>query len=128
MRIFEYKEFTHNMLLEFAQITNKDDLFYQKYGKVKVYGGGEDGKQKEHNPPHFHIDFNNGESTRVKIPSGVEEDLISYDMILNNKIKKDLKKWFLQPFKMDKGKNNLEAIKEYWNTLNDGDTNVDLIK
>ena len=127
MKIFEYKEFIHNMLLEFAQITNKDDFFYQKYGKVKVYGGGEDAKQKEHNPPHFHIDFNNEESTRVKIPNSIEEKLISYDMDLNKNIKKDLKIWFLQPFKMDRNKNNLKAIKEYWNTLNDGDPNVDLI-
>jgi len=40
---------------------------------------------------------------------------------------KDLKKWFELPFKNDKNKNNLEALKEYWNTLNDGDENVDKI-
>jgi len=36
-----------NAELEFIQITDKSDFFYQKYGKIKVYGGGEDGKKRE---------------------------------------------------------------------------------
>ena len=58
MKIFEYSEFNHKMLLEFAQVTDQNDFFCQNYGKIKVYGGGEDGNTREHNPPHFHIEMN----------------------------------------------------------------------
>ena len=36
--INEFKIFKHDLLLEFAQITDKNDFFYQKHGKIKVYG------------------------------------------------------------------------------------------
>lgn len=126
MKIFEFKEFKHNLLLEFAQITNKNDFFYQNYGKIKVYGGGEDGNTREHNPPHFHIEMNNIE-IQVIIPLNIEDELKTINGELNSKLIKDLRKWFKLPFKNDKNKNNYEALKEYWNTLNDGDENVDKI-
>lgn len=124
MKIFEFKDFKHNLLLEFAQITNKNDFFYQNYGKIKVYGGGEDGNTREHNPPHFHIEMNNIE-IQVIIPLNIEDELKTINGQLNSKLIKDLRKWFKMPFKNDKNKNNYEALKEYWNTLNDGDENVD---
>lgn len=125
--IKEFNTFKHTLILEFAQITTKTDFFYQNYGKIKVYGGGEDGNTKEHNPPHFHIEMNIGYEMRVVIPKNINDELISLDREINNKVIKDLKKWFELPFKNDKNKNNLEALKEYWNTLNDDDENVDKI-
>ena len=127
-KLFEFNTFKHNLLLEFAQITDKNDFFYQNFGKVKVCGGGEDGKTREHNPPHFHIEMNNSDDIRIVIPYNIEDDLKSLDINLNSKLIKNLKKWLSMPFKMDKNKNNYQALKEYWNTLNDGDDNVDQIK
>lgn len=126
-KIFEFNTFKHNSLLEFAQITDKNDFFYQNFGKIKVYGGGEDGNTREHKPPHFHVELNNGDEIRIIIPNNIEDELESLDVNLNIKLVKNLKKWFLIPFKMNKNKNNYQALKEYWNTLNDGDDNVDLI-
>ena len=125
--INEFKIFKHNLLLEFAQITNKSDFFYQNYGKIKVYGGGEDGSTREHNPPHFHIEMGNNIEIQVVIPLNIEDELKTINGELNSKMIKDLKKWFNIPFKNDKNKNNYEALKEYWNTLNDGDENVDKV-
>jgi len=126
--INEFNIFKHNLLLEFAQITNKNDFFYQNYGKIKVYGGGEDGNitPGEHNPPHFHIEMNNVE-IQVIIPSNIDDELKTINGELNSKLIKDLRKWFKMPFKTDRNKNNYEALKEYWNTLNDGDENVNKI-
>lgn len=126
MKVFEFKDFKHNLLLEFAQITNKSDFFYQNYGKIKIYGGGEDGSIREHNPPHFHIEMNNTE-IQVIIPLKIDDELRTINGELNSKLIKDLRKWFKLPFKSDKNKNNYQALKEYWNTLNDGDENVDKI-
>ena len=125
--INEFNIFKHNLLLEFAQITNKNDFFYQNYGKIKVYGGGEDGNTREHNPPHFHIEMNNNIEIQVIIPPNIDDELKTINGQLNNKIIKDLQKWFKMPFKTDRNKNNYEALKEYWNTLNDGDENVNKI-
>ena len=127
MIIKEFVTFKHNLLLEFAQMTNKKDFFYQNYGKIKVYGGGEDGNTKEHNPPHFHIEMNNGSEIRIIIPKNINDKLISLDDEINSKLIKNLIKWFNEPFKTDNKKNNLEALQEYWNTLNDGDENIDKI-
>ena len=126
-KLFEFNTFKHNVLLEFAQITDKNDFFYQNFGKVKVYGGGEDGKTREHNPPHFHIEMNNSNDIRIIIPYNIEDDLKSLDDNLNSKLVKNLRKWFAEPYKFDKTHNNYEMIKILWNTLNDGDSNVDKI-
>ena len=119
--INEFNSFKHNLLLEFAQITDKRDFFYQKWGKIKVYGGGEDGKTREHNPPHFHLELNNDTEIQVIIPNNIDDELQTINGELNSKIIKELRKWFGMPFKTDKTKNNYEAVVEYWNTLNDGD-------
>ena len=116
-----------NAELEFAQITNKDDFFYHKNGKIKVYGGGEDGIKREHNPPHFHIEMKNDEEIQVSIPSKLDGELKTITGELNNEMIEDLRIWFKLPFKMDAGKNNYKALKLFWNTLNDGDDNVDQI-
>jgi len=116
-----------NAELEFIQITDKSDFFYQKYGKIKVYGGGEDGKKRESNPPHFHLELNSNEEIQVVIPSELDGELKTITGALNSQIIEDLRKWFEMPFKMDNTKNNYDAVKEYWNTLNDGDDNVDQI-
>lgn len=125
--INEFKIFKHDLLLEFAQITDKNDFFYQKHGKIKVYGGGGEGNTREHNPPHFHLDLNNGSEIQVIIPNNINGELQTINGELNTKIIKELRKWFEMPFKTDNTKNNYDALREYWNTLNDGDDNVDQI-
>ena len=116
-----------NAELEFVQITDKNDFFYQKHGKIKVYGGGEDGIKREHNPPHFHLEMSNDEEIQVVIPITIEGELKTITGELNNQIIEDLRKWFEIPFKMDTTKNNYQALKAFWNVLNDGDDNVEKI-
>ena len=73
MKIAEFNTFKHNLQLEFAQITDKNDFFYQNIGKIKVYGGGEDGNTSEHNPPHFHVELNDGKEVRIIIPYNIDD-------------------------------------------------------
>ena len=116
-----------NAELEHVLITNKDDFFYQKYGKIKVYGGGEDGEKRENNPPHFHLEITNNKEIQVVIPVNIDGELKTIKGELNNQIIEDLRKWFEIPFKMDNSKNNYQALKTFWNVLNDGDDNVEKI-
>jgi len=116
-----------NAELEFAQITDKSDFFYQKYGKIKIYGGGEDGIKKERNPPHFHLEMTNGEEIQVVIPINIDGELKTITGALNSEMIEDLRKWFVMPFKLDNTKNNYKALKVFWNTLNDGDDKVEKI-
>lgn len=116
-----------NAELEFIQITDKSDFFYQKYGKIKVYGGGEDGIKRENNPPHFHLEMTNDKEIQVVIPVNIDGELKTITGELFNQIIEDLRKWFEMPFKMDNTKNNYQALKEFWNILNDGDDNIEKI-
>lgn len=125
--INEFKTFKHDLLLEFAQLTDKDDFFYQKHGKIKVYGGGGEGNTREHNPPHFHLDLNNGSEIQVIIPNNINDELMTINGNLNSKMKKELIKWLLLPSKLDNTHNNFEMIRILWNALNNGDDNVDQI-
>ena len=75
-----------NAELEFIQITDKSDFIYQKYGKIKVYGGGEDGIKRESNPPHFHIEMKNDEEIQVSIPSKLDGELKTITGELFNQI------------------------------------------
>lgn len=121
------KRFKENidMLLELAQITKDDDFFRQKYGKIIIKGGGDnDGGQKEHDPPHFHLKFNKGNDIRIIIPNYIFGELKSLDGNLNNKLIKDLRKWFEMPHKTAKLYNNYNMLKIQWNELNYGDENV----
>ena len=127
MKSREFSSIKHNVQLEFAQITDRNDFFYQNVGKIKVYGGGEDGNLSEHNPPHFHVELNDDKEVRIIIPDNIDDVITSMDAELNSKFIDDLKKWFMLPFKMDKNKNNYQALKVFWNTLNDGDDKVDKI-
>ena len=116
-----------NSELEFAQITDKSDFFYKKYGKIKIYGGGEDGKKRESNPPHFHLEMKNDEGVQVVIPVTIDGELKTINGELNNEMIEDLRIWFEMPFKMDNTKNNYQALKVFWNILNNGDDNVEKI-
>ena len=121
--IKEFKEY--NSVLELAQITSKTDFFYQKYGKIMVKGGGSNSAgTKEHNPPHVHLEFNDVDEIRIVIPNTIDDELISLDIELNSKIKKDLKKWFNLTNSIDKSHNNYEMMKILWDFLNNGDDNV----
>ena len=122
--IKEFREY-NDSLLELAQITSKTDFFYQKYGKIVIKGGGDNNAgTKEHNPSHFHLEFNDGNEIRIIIPANIDDDLISLDDTLNGKIIKDLRKWFILPYKFADRYNNYEMLKIQWNTLNYGDDNV----
>lgn len=70
------------MLFEHARISNNVEDFEQKVGKVEVFGGGYDGNQKEHNPPHFRITKNDGTLFRVKIPLVDKTDLTLDNIVL----------------------------------------------
>lgn len=122
---FNYSNQMNEPLLELAQMTKENDFFRQKYGKIFIKGGGDNNAgQKEHNPPHFHLEFNDGKDIRVIIPNNINDDIKSIDDTLNNKIKKDIKKWFLLPYKFTKLHNNYEMLKIEWNTLNYEDENI----
>lgn len=122
---FENFYYEDELLLELAQMTSDNDFFRQKYGKIIIKGGGDnESGQKEHNPPHFHLKFNNGNDIRVIIPNNIFEDLKSLDIDLNNKIIKDIRKWFELPHKTAKLYNNHDMLKIQWNELNYGDENV----
>jgi hypothetical protein len=137
-KIFEYKEFLKNGLLEHAQMTYKSELFVQKYGRVYVYGGGLMGNTKEHNPPHFVVELNSGEEFRVKIPTINENDLTEKEIVfldehpLSVKDIKSLVSWLKSLSKKAKiidnvNISNLKYVAKSWNFLNLEDNNVDKI-
>jgi hypothetical protein len=121
------KRFNENMelILELAQMTSENDFFRQKYGKIYIKGGGDNnGGQKEHDPPHFHLEFNEGKEIRIIIPNFIFDELKSLDTELNSKIIKDIRKWFELKHKTAKLYNNYDMLKIQWNELNYGDENV----
>ena len=138
MKIFEFKEFINNTLIEHAQITHKSDKFYQLTGKIIVNGGGLNGNRREHGKPHFKLIKNDGEEIRITIPQKNEKDLTINDIdILDNmdisiKLKKNILDWlkdvsFKSKEVFNSNTSNLKYAAFQWNELNEEDKNIKII-
>jgi hypothetical protein len=98
-------------------------------------GGGphsnfSEGGQSEHNPPHIHVKLKDSTfETRVridskKIPTSIDDiKYVKGDMLLSNKVAKDLVSWLNKPPKALQGINNWNAARTYWEYALQDDAN-----
>ena len=95
--ITKYDDFNGYILFEHAQITKNNESVTQNVGKIYVYGCGDNGATREHNPPHFHLVMRD-KTVCVEIPSTKtynlsKDDIVIIKDLLDNKITKLLVKW-----------------------------------